>query len=246
MKIIDTHTHFPGACLGAAPRPINEIREEFEKAGLYRAWIFTTDGLFRETAKNNDILAEAVSKHRDFFIPFCTVNPHDGEDTAIREMERAVFDLKMRGLKLHPWLQAFSLTNPAVLPIMRKAGQLNIPVIFHDGSPPYSTPLQIAAAAEKCPETTVILGHAGLDDLYQDAIFACLRQPNIYLCCCSLSSGYIREIIRQCPSERLLYGSDAGFTPGIIETAVEKVKDTGVPEGILEQIFYENPSRFIP
>lgn len=246
MKIIDTHTHLPGVCLGASPRPITHIREEFEKAGLHRAWIFTTDGFFRETSKHNDILAEEVSKHRDFFIPFCTVNPHDGEEKALQEMERAVFKLNMRGLKLHPWLQAFSLTHPVVLPIMKRAGKMNIPVIFHDGSPPYSTPLQIAAVAEKCPETNVILGHAGLDDLYRDAIIACLRHPNIYLCCCSVSSGYITDIIRQCPHEKLLYGSDAGFIPGIIETAVEKFMETGASDKLLEKIFYDNPIRLIP
>lgn len=246
MKIIDTHTHLPGVCLGASPRPIVTLRRGFENAGLYQVWIFTTDGLIKEPAKNNDILSEATRDHRDFFVPFCTVNPHDGADAAIKELERAKFELNMMGVKLHPWLQAFSLTHPAVLPILQRAGELGFPVVFHDGSPPYSTPLQIAAAAEKCPQTVVILGHAGLDDLYEDAILACLRQPNIYLCCCSLSSGCIAEIIRRCPLDRLLYGSDAGFVPDIVETAVEKLKETGASVRVLEKIFYDNPRRLIP
>ena len=115
MRIIDTHTHFPGALSGARPRPIEELREEFEKAGLCGAWIFTVNGLRKEAARNNDILAESVRRHRDFFVPFCTVSPHDGAEAAVKEIERAHTQLDMKGVKLHPWLQAFSLDSSRII-----------------------------------------------------------------------------------------------------------------------------------
>jgi len=246
MKIIDCHTHFPGEVLGAQPRPIEQIRAEFERAGLCGAWIFTVDGLRKESARNNDILAESTRNHRDFFVPFCTVDPHDGAETAIKELQRAQQQLDMKGLKLHPWLQAFSLTHPAVLPILRKAGELGMPVIFHDGTPPYSSPLQIAAAAEKCPQTTIILGHAGLDYLYNDAIIACNRLPNIYLCGCAVSSGYLKQIIESCDINRILYGSDGGFAEGIVEHAIDKYLHIGLDEAVRQKIFYDNPQKLLP
>jgi predicted TIM-barrel fold metal-dependent hydrolase len=246
MKIIDTHTHLPGMLLGKNPHTITEVREEFEEAGLCRAWICTTDGLISEPCRNNDILAEAVRDHRDFFIPFCTVSPHEGIQRALAELDRAKSELGMKGLKLHPWLQAFSMVNPNVLPILKKAGELSFPVLLHDGTPPYSTPLQIAAAAEKVPETIIILGHAGLDDLYEDAILACLRQPNIYLSCTSLSCGYIEEIIHRCPTDRLLYGSDGGFISGLVSAAIDKIKETDASDDVLRKIFFDNPSRLCP
>lgn len=246
MKIIDTHTHLPGWTFGGKPRPIADLRREFTAAGLCGAWLYTTDGCIMEPEKNNDILAEAVKNDRDFFMPFCTVSPHAGEQAAIREMERCQRQFRMRGVKFHPWLQAFSMTHPAVLPIMRRAGELGLPVIFHDGTPPYSSSLQIAAVAEQAPNTTFILGHAGLDDLHEDAILACRRHPNIYLCFCSPSSGSIAEAIRRCPVERLLYGSDGGFAPNVIELCITKVRETGASEKTLQAIFYDNPNRLIP
>jgi len=245
VRIVDAHVHLPGKLLGAAPKPIDELRREFENDGLAAAWIMTTDGLIRDTARNNDILAEAVSQHLDFFFPFCTVDPHEGEQEAIRELERARRDLGMRGLKLHPWLQSFSLAHPAIPAILQRAGELGMPVLFHDGTPPYSSPLQIAAAAEKAPGTAVILGHAGLDDLYGDAILACLRSPNIYLCCCSLSCGHIGEIIRRCPPEKLLFGSDGGFGSGIVASAIDKIRAVCDDEDILQAIFWQNPERLL-
>jgi uncharacterized protein len=246
VKIIDTHTHLPGHTFGGTPRPIADLRREFTAAGLDGAWLFTTDGLLCEPERNNDTLAEAVQHDRDFFVPFCTVSPHAGEQKAIRELERARDELGMRGVKFHPWLQAFSMMNPAMESIMRRAGELGLPVVFHDGTPPYSSPLQIAALAERVPETTVILGHAGLDDLYEDAILACRRQPNVYLCLCCPSSGYMAQVIRRCPVERLLFGSDGGFAPHFIDMAVAKLQATGVAEAILRKICYENPRKLLP
>ena len=245
-KVIDTHTHLPGTTFGRSPKSGDQLRDEFEAEGLSGAWIMTTDGLLGEPARHNDLLAEEVKDHLDFFVPFCTVWPHQGTETALGELDRSVHDLGMRGLKLHPWLQAFSMTHPAVLPILQKAGELGLPVLFHDGTPPYSTPLQIAAAAEKVPETTVILGHSGLDDLFEDAILACLRHSNIYLCLCSLSAGCIQEIIRRCPAEKLLYGSDAGGIPGLIESAIAKLLASGASQETLNRIFFQNPQNMAP
>jgi len=245
MKIIDTHTHLPGFSFGKKPIPVKKLRKSFEDAGLYKAWFMTTDGLVSDPKKNNDILKEYVKNDLDFFVPFCTVDPKQGATQAVKELNRAKNKLGMKGLKLHPWLQAFSMTHPAVLPVLKEAGRLNMPVLFHDGTPPYCTPLQIAEIAEAVPETTFILGHAGLDDLYQDAIIACNRLPNVYLCCCSISSGYISKIIKQCPAEKLLYGSDGGFGKDLISDALNKIYAVETDKSILEKIFFKNPSKLI-
>ena len=245
MKVIDTHTHLPGYAFGLKPRPIAELRREFEEAGLTAAWIFTTDGLLREPARHNDVLAEAVAGDRDFFIPFCTVDPHAGREAALHELERAKSQLGMKGVKLHPWLQAFSMTHPAVAAIFIRAGELGMPVILHDGTPPYCDPLQIAAAAERAPRTTVILGHAGLDDLYDDAISACRRPPNIHLCLCGPSTGPLAEIVRRCPTERLLFGSDGGFGGDCVTWRLEKIRKVISDDRILESVFFTNPRKMI-
>ena len=246
MKIIDAHTHFPGHAFGCTPKSGRQLRREFKKEGIDGAWIMTTDGLLNNPARHNDLLAEGVREHRDFFIPFCTVSPHDKLSDSLLELERCSHKLKMRGLKLHPWLQAFSLTHPNVVPILRKAGELEMPVLFHDGSPPYSAPLQIAYAAEQVPQTTIILGHAGLDDLWEEAVLACRRHNNIYLCLCSLSAGHIREIIRRCPDEKLLFGSDGGGMPNLVRHAIVKLQCGGASQKVLNKIYFENPRRLLP
>lgn len=246
MKLIDTHTHLPGTLFGASPRPIEDIRRQFESEGVTQAWFFTTDGCIRDAARNNDILAQAVHGHTDFFVPFCTVDPHTGVDDSIRELERASGTLSMRGLKLHPWLQSFSLTHQAVVPMLRRAGELGLPVIFHDGSPPYSAPLQIAWAAEQTRGTQIVLGHAGLDDLTDDAIRACVRHPNIWLSLCGPSCGAIEEIIRRAPPERLMFGTDGGcFAGQATSWYVGKICACVSSGRLRDMIFHENAERLL-
>jgi hypothetical protein len=245
MKIIDIHTHFPGHAFGLAPKSGRHLRREFQEEGVAGAWIMTIDGLLKNPVHHNDLLANGVKNCRDFFVPFCTVSPHDDLGHSLEELERCAWQLKMRGLKLHPWLQSFSLTHPNVVPILRKAGALGMPVLFHDGTPPYSAPLQIAWAAEQVPQTTIILGHSGLDDLWEEAMMACRRHANIYLCLQGISAGYIREIIRRCPVEKLLFGSDGGIVPGLLRSAIVKVRCVGASQKILRKIFYENPRRLL-
>ena len=245
MKIIDTHTHFPGHTFGQTPKTGAQLRAEFEAEGFSAAWIMTTDGLLSNPARHNDLLYEGVRKHLDFFTPFCTVNPHDGAAKAVKELERCAGSLRMKGLKFHPWLQSFSLSHPAVEPILRRAGELGMPVLFHDGTPPYSTPLQIASVAERVPDTTVILGHSGLDDLWEDAILASRRHSNIRLCLCSPSAGVIREIIRRVPPERLMFGSDSGFGPGLGKAAIAKIRGAKASARAMNLIFSENAMRLM-
>ena len=88
---------------------------------------------------------------------------------------------------------------------------LGVPVVFHDGTPPNSCPLQIANFATKHPRLKVILGHAGLHDLWKEAIYAAERYPNVYLIPSGMPPNGLRRALKRLPAERFLFGSDAGF-----------------------------------
>ncbi len=108
------------------------------------------------------------------------MNPSTMDD-AVAEVERCVQQLGLSGIKLHPWLQAFSVTHPGMKLIMDAASAFNVPVLFHDGTPPYATPRQIGWLAARHPKVTVILGHAGLADLWRDAADVARLCPNVWL-----------------------------------------------------------------
>ncbi len=66
------------------------------------------------------------------------------------------------------------------------------------------------------------------------------------MCCCSLSSGCIEEIIRRCPAGRLLFGSDGGFTVRAAGAALDKILAVCDDERLLKAILYHNPQAILP
>ena len=119
----------------------------------------------------------------------------------------------MRGVKLHPWLQGFPAHEPGLDPVCEAAAALGIPILFHDGTPPFSTPLQLATLARRHPATTIVLGHGGLHDLWREAVAAVQTTSNVHLCMCATPLYAMRAIVARCPLDRLLFGTDAGLRP---------------------------------
>jgi predicted TIM-barrel fold metal-dependent hydrolase len=78
----------------------------------------------------------ARAPHSSRLIGFARVNPldgyHNGSLIAVKELERAVLSLGLRGLKLHPLAQLFvdSIDKNGPREVVKRAGELGIPVIF--------------------------------------------------------------------------------------------------------------------
>ena len=95
-----------------------------------------------------------------------------------RCLERAITEYGFKGLKLHP---VTTIAHPArartTLRLIRAAAAHGVPTLFHCGDEPLTTPLAVAAAAEACPEATMILGHMGgyhhVDEAIEVARAAC-------------------------------------------------------------------------
>ncbi|MFW9983098.1 MAG: amidohydrolase family protein, partial [Candidatus Thorarchaeota archaeon] len=83
---------------------------------------------------SNDKIASWTSRapHSTRLIGFSRVNPLDGGQIAVNELERSVRDLGLRGLKLHPLAQLFldSIEDQAVRNVVKRAGELGLPIIF--------------------------------------------------------------------------------------------------------------------
>ena len=192
--MIDFHVHQPaGDAYGPA------AYADFVAAlGVELSVTFTYDGLRKPGAAANDSLAAFVADGGKRFVAFANVDPND--PGAADEIRRCVREHGMRGVKLHPWIQGFSVHAPGLDPVCEAAAALGIPVIFHDGTPPYSAPLQLAALARRHPGTTIVLGHGGLHDLWREAWAAVESTDNVHICLCATPPYAMRELIAPVPA----------------------------------------------
>lgn len=243
MKILDAHTHMPGQGFsGVRGLESDEFLALMDTNGIDQAWVFTLDGLYFDPAPHNDRLLEFCAADPRRLIPFCTVHPRYADP--VGELRRCVLDLGMRGVKFHPWLQAFSPMDPAMDAIGDEIQRLGLPVVFHDGTPPYSSPLQCAHFAARHPGVPVILGHGGLHDLWKEAVMAAERHPNIYIVPSSMPMHGLRQALQRLGAGRFLFGTDAGFgDPYWHAFQLDKIRVLGLPADQAALILSGNAER---
>ena len=241
--MIDFHVHQPAAAAYDGRAYVGVMDE----LGVGVSVVFTYEGLLRPSAAANDSLAAWVAAVPGRLVAFATVDPRD--PGAAAEIDRCVRELGMRGVKLHPWLQGFSAHEPGLGPVCETAAELGVPVLFHDGTPPFSTPLQLATLARRHPRTALVLGHGGLHDLWREAIEAVLTTPNVHLCMCGTPGYAMRAIVARCPLDRLLFGTDAGLRPEPRQRyavlRVHQLGELGLDDAQRAAILETNPRRLL-
>ena len=245
--IIDAHTHLFEKYATQQGLEIGEFVAGLERAKIEKALVFGLDkAFFGPSIPANNDLAEAIKPYPGQLYGVCTIHPRDGQ-AALDEMERCADHLGMLALKLHPWLQSFSVVETGLVEVAQKAARLGWPVVFHDGTPPYSTPLQIAYLAEQVPEAVIILGHAGLSDFPLEALTAARRCPNIYLCPCGVPLSWMRIFVKEIGVERIIYGSDYPFGgPASLYYYLSKTHALRLSPTDQELVLSGNIARLIP
>ncbi len=184
---------------------------------------------------SNDKIAGWTTRapHSTRLIGFARVDPIDEErekGLAVKELERSVQELGLRGLKLHPLAQLFvdSIEGTMTKDIVKRAGELGIPVIFDTRN--ISTVLKIKNLVESIrndPECgtamrglKVILAHCGMSP-GDPRLYEVLRDPAIFAETSTLHDLDVPVLFESAVerlsrldfswSEKILFGTDFSF-----------------------------------
>jgi predicted TIM-barrel fold metal-dependent hydrolase len=261
QQVIDVHVHPPLEAeeKGISPRVIGEeLLKWAGENGVSRVVVLPIAPYI-----SNDYVYKIVEVDSRALIGFASVvpNPHD---SAVRELKRAILDLGLKGLKLHPGLQGFCLRNPHVWKVLRAAGELSIPVIIHalwvDESTLYfkspyapwiNTVEDYAFLPYTAPGTKLIYAHMGGLLNFREILNVATRR-NVYLDTSYSIITISREIgldrlsqyIRLLGADKFLFGSDTipGLTPRElgVRTQIDLVKSLALSEEEKEKILYRN------
>lgn len=207
---------------------IDEMAAEFEADDVL-AVLFAWDA---ETATGlppvtNDYIADAVKAHPDRFRGFASVDPHKGA-AAIAELERAVSELGLIGLKTQAGAQNFRPDDRQFYPLWEKAAELEIPVLFHVGTTGLGAgtpggmgikldnmrPIYVDTVAADLPELKIIAAHPAWP--WQDEMIAiALHKANVWIDLSGWSPKYFSEpLVREIKTrlqDRVMFGTDYPF-----------------------------------
>jgi uncharacterized protein len=79
----------------------------------------------------NDEMAELVRKYPDRFVSAIAILPMNNMDEALKETDRAIKDLKFRGVYIYSNINGKPLDLPEFLPLYEKMSQYDLPIYIH-------------------------------------------------------------------------------------------------------------------
>ena len=210
--LFDAHVRIGQSIYGYS-LDVDELLQQMDRLAIARAVLCPVRPLNGDRRTANDVVAHAVASHPDRFVGFARVDPWSGSG-AIDELERGISGLGLRGVLLDPWEDHFVISSARVDPVVRRAGELNVPVLLAGGYPQFSHPSQIGALASRHPEVQFIATHGGQLNisglLLADARAMLAACPNVAI----ETSGvyrldYIEDAIAEFGSKRVVFGSGA-------------------------------------
>jgi len=235
MFVADTHVHLLGS-----EKP-SEVEASMDKAGVdllvviapYKQTFMPQGRVscanIKSVRMGNDFVANLVKNLPDRLRGYAFITGLGDTEENLRELERAIQDLGLHGVKMFPNLGWYP-DDPRMDPIYELIEDLRVPILFHSGVVPwisdihgqgpllskYSRPVYYEGVVRKFPKLKIILAHMGWP-WFMESITVAYLTPNIYLDLCTdfttatarLKEEALKMALETIGVERLLYASDA-------------------------------------
>ena len=277
MKAIDFHVHLPtpewldvsmkGYVEAAesyfrskvAKRSLDELArdyEELEMMAVLLAWdAETATGRPRVP---NELVAQACRDHPKTFVGFGSVDPLKG-GRAVAELD-GIAELGLKGVKLHPSLQAFAPDDERHWPLYARAEELGLVLLFHTGTSgigagqpggqgirlDYARPIRLDAAAASFPDLKIIAAHFGYP-WHLELLAMALHKTNIHIDISGWAPRYIpAEVMRDMKGrlqDQFLFGSDYPFIQP--KRCLDELSRLDLPEVVLQKVLLGNGKRLL-
>jgi predicted TIM-barrel fold metal-dependent hydrolase len=243
-----------------AERTADEMAEEFradDVMAVLLAW--DTETATGVPPLRNDTIAELVTRHPDVFLGFASVDPWKGK-AACNELRRAVTELGLRGLKLHPSAQLFAPNDVRVYPLYETATELGIPILFHTGTTGlgaglpggggiklgYSRPIFLDDVAADHPELTLVGAHPSWP--WQDEMLAITQhKANVWVDLSGWSprrwSPELTKAVLGPLQDRALFGTDYPFIT--FAKWLEAFRSHNPSEEVERKVLHDNACRLL-
>lgn len=260
--LIDFHTHaFPEAIAEKAIGKLSHasgglkphtngtvagLKELMQKSGIEKAVVLSIATNATQQKNVNNFAAE-INKDENIFA-FGSVYP-DAPD-ALEELER-IKELGLKGVKLHPDYQQFSVDDEKMKPVYKKISALGLITIFHAGldygfAPPYGGTPEKMEKALLWFDSPVIAAHWGGvgsgeevikhlcgKDIYFDTSFGYGTSPKYY----------IEKILEKHGTDKILFGTDTPWHTAKMEQRL--LNSIKITDEDMEKITHKNAEKLL-
>ena len=190
---------------------VADLLEVGTKAGIDRFLVQSVATTPKQVKSINEFIAGEVALHPEKLTGLGTLHP-DSDD--IKGDIEHIIELGLKGVKLHPDIQAFPIDDKRALEIYRVCEQKELPILMHTGDNryDYSNPNRLLPVLKAYEGLTVIGAHLGGYSIWQEACEIYHGIKNFYVDCSSsmpwLKPEETLEIIRNYGTDKVLFCTD--------------------------------------
>ena len=244
VNIDGSHVQWSGTRAEAA---VDRLLEAMDSNGIEKSLIMGLEGIV-----SNEHLGEVVRRNRRLEGFAWVTDPKNPQ--SIGELEVAVRDHGLIGLKLHPSLHDFVPSQPEVFPLVRRAAELGVPTLIHcypwpPGFYHHNLPRHIDVLRRNVPEAIIVIGHMG--HLNFNDLLVLARTRGVYaesswgltLMAGLHGTGYAERFLCMMGVGNLLFGSDWFGPNGEMERQLDLISRLELTGEEREMILGGNASR---
>jgi predicted TIM-barrel fold metal-dependent hydrolase len=204
LELYDVHTHIGRNDPDGFRQTPEQLLSVLENAGA-RAVVFPMHEPDGYPRANDEVLA-AAAESGGRLVAFCRVNPHDD---AVAEARRCL-DAGVRGIKLHPRAERFTMGEPAVRDVVALAHERRVPVLIHAGRGIPALGQDTVRLSGDFPDARLILAHAAISDLAW--LWRVLPEhPNLFVDTAWWNPADLIALFTLAPPSQILWGSDSPY-----------------------------------
>ena len=260
--LIDFHTHaFPDAIAPKAMAKLSHVsggmmpstdgteaglRASMHRGGVDLSVMLSIATNAHQMRSVNDFAAALNGK--EGIVAFGSVFPFAPD--ALDELDR-IKALGLKGVKLHPDYQGFSVDDERLFPLYKKISALGLITVFHAGQdygfpPPYGASPDKMLRALRVFSSPVVAAHfGGLG--YAEEVLTLLAGTGIYFdtsfSYAQLPKYYAERIFEKQGAERMLFGTDTPWHSP--EQELRLLRSLGLSDGEWEAVTHGNAERLL-
>ena len=224
---------------------VTELLEVGAKAGTDHFIVQSVATTPKQVRSINEFVAASVAESNGKLTGLGTMHP-DCED--IPGEIRHLKELGLKGIKIHPDIQARPLDDPGFMVMYECCEREELPVLMHTGDYRYdfSNPNRLVPLLEHFPDLTFIGAHFGGWSIWEEATEKMAKYQNLYVDCSS-SFPFMEhpeisvKLIRAYGAHRVLYGTDFPMWSPVEE--IEHFLALALTEEERRMIFSENAKK---
>lgn len=212
-----------------------------DKCGVGRAVVLPVMTKASQTKRMNEWFASLAS---DRLIPFGGIHP---ENEDYKERIRDIKRLGMKGVKMHPEYQNFWVDDEKMYPVYDEILSQGLILLLHSGedaayqAPFRCTPQRLRNMVRTVGGGRIVAAHFGAHKMWDD-VEEYLVGENLYFDTSMGTQYYDMErfcrIVQHHGADKILFATDSPWSDAKQE--METIRQSGLSEQVLEQIFYQN------